>query len=89
MKPDPDNQPYLFQIGDTVNITGLTRCPEYNKSQGIVTDFDPLMCRWLVSIGGTTLAQEEEDDIPQLWIRPANMIQLATGQGTQGYIDIV
>ena len=89
MKPDPENQPYLFKIGDTVKITGLTRCPEYNKAQGLITDLDPLMCRWLVSIGGLELEQEEEEGTQQLWIRPANLIQLTTGQGPQDYIDII
>ena len=75
LQPDPENQPYQFQVGDTVKIAGLRKCPEYNKAKGIIQDFDPLMCRWLVAIGATRVWEVPEDSQLQLvWVRSAHIV---------------
>ena len=65
LQPDPENQPYQFQVGNTVKITALRRCPEYNQAEGIIQEFDPLMCRWLVALGAARQL---------VWVRPAHMV---------------
>ena len=75
LQPDPENQPYQFQVGHTIKITGLRKCPELNKAQGIIQDFDPLMCRWLVAIGATRVWDDPtEAQLQLVWVRPAHIV---------------
>ena len=81
LQPDPENQPYQFQVGNTVKITALRKCPEFNKAEGIIQDFDPLMCRWLVALGATRVWEVPADSQLQLvWVRPAHMVLQANAR---------
>ena len=77
LHPDPDNQPYQFQVGMAVMIVGLQKRPEYNKTQGIIQDFDPLMLRWLVAVGAKGVDDEDPADL--LWVKQANIIRQPGG----------
>ena len=53
-------------------IAGLRKNPEYNKAQGIIQQFDPLIGRWLVGIGAKSV--EDDNTQGQLWVRQPNVI---------------
>ena len=69
-------------------IAGLRKNPEFNKKQGIIQAFDPLIGRWLVGIGAKSV--DDEDPESQLWVRQPNIIMLPGGsKGAERDIVII
>ena len=87
LHPDPDNQPYQFQVGMAVMIVGLRKKPEFNKARGIIKDFDPLMLRWLVAIGAKGVEDEDPDDL--LWVRQDNLSCQSGGTVPDNHLVII